>query len=802
VEIESPDFCVSIKAAHPKPVFGSKQQIDFHYESFNPDFQMIELKSLPNESFVYDYSYRGFAKPALTLQAEYLPRPFDGVNSEWEAMPALNTKLTVAGKSLILGISQNVRPPVKIDLIALDGIQTDIWQTLHVNLESNLETVVTLKLLFPEDDKVVLAESLHEIQLEARERKILPVRYKTSGSCIYKPKLKLEYSVPELPLQSFETEPATLITTYRGCDGKSTKNEAMIVAGKQQIMMPFRDRKNWVYFVGADHKSVCFRPSDFGPPFSEEFEEEDARRIEYWQNADVMMMEVFYESKQHPGLRFSKQYSLRQSGEMELIVQLHSVPTEMESYCLREMIGTSYTDFSFAKNGELVCLIKNCDRLSLADIDITDIKEPWLFFAQDQTTVGITWHAGWKLSFAYWWAILDIDLKEIQALPDMKSPAIRVYHNCFKSAYGLRDFVMGEYMDTLPKAKSIDLVVNGHNPVCQDTVIMNLVYHHKMALEHSLEIPSLNFSAPAQAQKDYQIRLPENPLNLLDAKLKFPYFDVDCKHLLLKSSGELQITEDEDVIGVDNGFLKISAPKTCDLPLISSMQVQGMEWLDPAAAGFGPKSGINPYCGGMFNCPNGMNVAKMMNESHNLSLVAYRDQHGNRWQGLGWETRINENEANRGLAYIDLYLTMPGLPVLLRTVEIVHVPPKAGFNSFYLSTYFHDRNIWPKAICGYPDEKGVWQETGTSRFNTQVNATSDICRMKVEDIRLYTLSAFRRYLCFHNNKDILSNRSYIYSKVIAQSGDVLKCLVMIFSDFEIDIDSTRDMLELQLKRES
>jgi len=801
VEIECKDFLFSTKVGVAKPVFGTSHKVAYSYQCFSPGFEDLKIISRPEHNISFDFTYQGSCFGIQNAVAEYSLLPITKTFSEWDAMPAVKSEVRIGGKAIIVGNSQNIRYPIQLALNAKRMLRTDCPQTLYLNLKSNLDQACELKLSFPKDDKVQLLQSEITCTVDAKEKKVLELEIILSGSCFYTPMVQAEFKTKESPLMQFVLEPDILLRSLRGTDAKRNKDKAFLVAGMNYFQIPLQDQKNWGYLINNSSACTYCRPSDFGRPFSAEFENEDPVDMAFECRDDSARMEVFYESKKHPGLKFSKICTLFGSGEMQQIVRFQSIPPEHETLCLRELVGAPTEEFTFAKGEKLISLAPQMKDECLSDFDINEVTEPWFYFSKDRHSTAIVWEEGWKPGFDRWWISLDLDLAKIKAMKDMQSPALHFYLDCFMSAYQLRDYVLGETTEKIPKQFSADLIANGHNPFYDKQARLEIVHHQQLGIPGTLQLPDRDFSAPAEAGKVYQIELAAEAIAVLDAQITYPAFTIEHHRLLLHKSGAISYFEDDQCLCIDNGPISFKARKGSALPTISSLEHQGLEWLDPIPQGFVPRSSFNPYPGGILCTPTSVKAINFMQDTHILQKAELRDQHANIWKGLSWESEIAHFEPLQGLRYRQYYLTIKGVPILIVAVEILQDLSKTGYLSFGVQTHYHPQNVMPKVQFSYPDAHNKWYKYRCSKLMEHHSAQGCVSRLTVDSATLHILSFNNRYWAMSSNKDFMRTNDYCYSKLHPKAGDMLSPLVMLFDTRDLEPEMMQDLLNLKLKRE-
>ena len=577
VEIECKDFHLESKVLDPKPVFGTKAKIFYNFQAFNPLYQELEIKSLPEHNIDFEYYHKGIAREKLELHAEFSLLPIQRKFTEWEARASVRSEVSIGRRSIKLGISQNVQYPIELSMRTQSLLMADTLQLMYLNLNNNLDEKVQLILKFPEDNIVHMEDRTLHANLAPKEKQVLQTPFKVSGSTLYTPSVLAECKIGEAEAFSFELKPDVILTTHRGTDSKRAIDKTLLLAATSYLWLTMRDQKNWGYLISKSSNQLYMRPTDFGRPFNNEFDNEDAVDIQMSRSNDFAQMEVFYESKLHPGLKFSKVYTLYCSGELQLYLNFQNIPKETESLCLKESFGCNLEGFTFAKGEELICLPDGMEDIDISDFDPQQISERWLYFKKDHYGTGILWEEGWKLCLDAWWLCFEIDLAKLKAMPNLRTPMIKAYPSCFFSAYQFREFAMCKYFNKIPKRKSCDIVLNDHNPLHLGSAKIVVNYHGRPEQVPNLVIPSLNLSLLAEAKRLVDVPLITAPLTVLDAKLSYPNFEVEHSRLLLHKAEGIDVIEDSERITIDNGVIRYSAMKQSTLPTVYSLGYKDIE---------------------------------------------------------------------------------------------------------------------------------------------------------------------------------------------------------------------------------
>ena len=796
-EIENNDFHICLRAANPRPIYGSEQTLSIRYECFNPLYQDISVTGIPEHNILIDYQQQAKCASTLDLEAKYTCSHLRRRFTSWDAHPAVKCKITLNGKSITMGVSQLACAPVKLGLSVQNPVRAHQVRTLYLDLESNLEQDAIINLHFPVHPKLRVVNPDLQIPLISRTLLTKEIDFICEGSCYYTPVVTAEYLVKGSAAQSFELYPELIVNSTKGVDAVRADYQAVMLAGQYEFRLPLREQKNWVYFQG---ESLIIRPSDFGRPFSDEFETEDAIDICLGTAMDSAWMEVFYESKKHPGLKFSRYFHLDMSGELHYLLRFQNIPEEATQLRLRELVGPDNRCFSFMSEHGLIRKEKNSHRVDFGDIMPSTVTEPWFFVPNDQDGTGITWDRGWDFGFDRWWLRFELDLADLKARNAMESPCIYIYHDRFNSALAFRNFLYGKRMPQLTAHSLMEITANGHNPVCGDHCELMMDYHAKANEKIKLMVPNHSLCQEVVDGERITIPLSDEAINILDARLAFPHLDLQEPKLLLRPKGSSRIVEDDERITISHSVLSIMAKKNNSLPTISSLEVNGMEWLDPIPLGFVPRGFSNPYPGGILTVPYLRKPQAFMHDKHKLSTVTMKDQFDNTWQGLAWESEILNFEPLKGLKFRHQYVSMPGLPILMIVIELLGQECGTMYHTLCVQSHFHPEKVMPGAEYSYKDSMDKWHILRHSPIWHTVRDFTRISRIRSGDNYLHILSPAIRQITHAQSHEMYRCSDYCYSEFPPILNQAFPPLCMIFGKTELEPEMTKDLISLRLTR--
>jgi len=346
----------------------------------------------------------------------------------------------------------------------------------------------------------------------------------------------------------------------------------------------------------------------------------------------------------------------------------------------------------------------------------------------------------------------------------------------------------------------MEVTANKHNPICGESCELLMDFHAKTEEKLELIVPNYGISQEVEAGQSITVTMKDEAIQILDARLAFPHIDLPAAKLLLRPQGSVKVIEDEQYITVSHSALSMKARKDSALPTVCSLEVNGMEWLDPIPLGFVPRGYANPYPGGILTIPYNRRTQGFMQDRHSLSAVRMKDQHGNIWEGLAWESEILDFEPLKGLKFRHQYVTMPGLPVLMVVIELLEQLCGTKYQTLVVQSYFHPENVMPGAEYSYQDYQDKWHKTRHSAHWQSVQDVTHTSRMKTGENYLHIFSAGYRRITLAQNHETYRCSDYCYSEFPPVLNQTYPPLCMIFGKSELEYEMAQDLLNLRFNR--
>jgi hypothetical protein len=248
-----------------------------------------------------------------------------------------------------------------------------------------------------------------------------------------------------------------------------------------------------------------------------------------------------------------------------------------------------------------------------------------------------------------------------------------------------RRYATGSVQPSPLREEALAVRVNGGNPVVDREFDVDVIEHRRRTLEGSVEVRLRSNAVPlrqelgeVQERKRTRatVELPgAETVEIVEVGLDLGAHAYRRERIVFARDPGGRVScsagrqDSMDVIGVSNGVLSIAA--TPDFgPVAHSCVLDGQEWLDSTYPNPEPRDWWNPWLGGVQTRPQSMEDGAILKESTYGEHVERADTWGNRWTGIALRTAFCRHEEYRGLEYVQYYLLLPGIPLVLLQSEV------------------------------------------------------------------------------------------------------------------------------------
>lgn len=803
------EIAVECRVDQARPVFGSEHRVCFEItnRSRKPIPVQIEGRDDGNVNFIASHSFV-LVKEATWEAGFSLSEPQPG-DDEWQTLPGVRTLLTLGGQAVEMKTGLKSQYPLTLSMFTeANLLMPGREYVLNLNIQNQFDTAAEFELEFLPQEPATLAENRRLISLTAQARASVPLRISCSRGCLWTPTVRV-IARPEKGREvRYVKRCEAMLRSFAGRDQKTMDGFHALINGPHILTVGSRQGKNRASFSTVFGEYCHFPVPMLGEPFSEELEHLDPVEVVLEELQEANQITLRYRSQDFPGAEFALIHRLHPSGMLECWVRIISLPENAKT-TLRFRVMPNSSFITYEHGDELHSLERDQIEAELEWLPENRVTGNFIFYGRAGITTGLVWDPALHVRVQNWYLAWDLDLSAMLRAGELESQPIRFFLNQFQNALQLRDYARGCYVPYEAAHTSLELLANSGNPVLTGPFSVELLWRQDRDLGGSfslslngLDLREVKVLEQGTGQRGVSwdvLEQPDAPLLELCCDAALPLYHLYRRQILLRPRGEVKIRKEGDWLRADNGVLKLGAAVDSDLPVLLSLESEDGEWLDQAWPEYQAKSHYNPYPGGLHARPAGISLAELRKEKHSLGAAAVNDQHGNTWMGLVYETRIENYKPLKSLCFRHYYLTLPGLPLLVITAEVVSGTGFANFESIPLMGFFAPGGKVENCRVHLPLDANRWQSLDAGRED--VRLWESMRHLSVENKNagrlLQILSPGKANTGFHIDKAVARFRMERFSPRLLDYPKWLKPVFIIFSPQRLEWASCGQLLDLR-----
>lgn len=682
VALQTPDMSVAISTTCPKPVFGIPVQIDFELRRLSGNPKPVSVEGVSDGIIRHEFRQESLLEESLRFSSECFPGPLERKLTEWETCPRARCVLKVDNTELPLALGLKVQYPLSAEIRLEDSLMFPGREyRMFLNLRNQYANSCQFQVEIPNTQHVTLKENHFALSMEGGARQFLELSFSARQACVYSPRVSVTAHPEGSNPISFEIDCGTIIEMPTGRHGVDSAESLQLINGLNTLRMYKVGRKNYGWVGRLYANGISLMCPLAGKPYSEELESILPYETNIIEDPLYIEAECRFRSRDIPGFHFAWIYRLWDSGLVEVFPRVLSRPEGRNDLWLKLPISIYDGRLSFLYKGRIMETDSELLDLGMCDLPRECPEENWLFGKTSDGTICVIWPEDTRLAPERYWLAWEVNLDYLHSQGLDAPKPLQIHLDVFKNAWQLRNAARGR-KQTKPITQGLELTVNGGNPVLNIPCRAEIVQSLDMELLAGYHVQSSCIADPAILSSPtpedglrvlgWDIAIPPaGPLEMITAKVELPYSDITRGQMMLYPTGECSFSEDGNMLTCDNGVLCFGAARDARLPGLLSLRYNGTEVLDANYPDYPPKSFYNPYPGGLAIKPGSIGNRALMAEQHLVESASLSDQFGNLWQGLGLRTSLRHFDPLNGLQYRQLYLTLPGVPVLLALAEIV-----------------------------------------------------------------------------------------------------------------------------------
>lgn len=673
--IETDDYIISAELQDFRLVCNSEYEIRYFVKNKSGKPLHIDFQGENHKLVNYSYENSIDIEDEIELKATFKLNDFKEEQSNWRTHPSVVTTLHINGKKARFAVGLLPKLPAKVTGVS-PGYQSfvNVPSSFYLDIENNLGCKAVFTIHVPENDLLILRQSVIRLELGPKEKSSIPVSYVLKEHGFYSPVLTVEVKKENGEGLRFTKQIGIgfkgLGATFSGeCDQYWHIYNGlyhMYLDKLENDIIPGRLTKGTQKTIGMFPK--------IGKPYSSEFSKKKPSKIRYEKNNGSISLIATFTSSDFPNLELESVSTLFSEGllEQSYIVKNNSEAETETPILINQSIYHELYKPVFVMN-EMVIEV---DEQSHADYGLWDSKhlsENWLVSRYSPYLHGISWPRNSKINFESWYLYVEHDLGVIP--PNSIRKTEPVYHSfgAYQSWEEFRDFANKGRMEKVPHYEDFLLsasVTEAGKVEVKVNDIKTSYFQGNVRMDHGDQTFyegsfSLKEEARAiEAKADIKLQ----PLDHIYVLYEINGIVTTEKALVLNPTQAPVVVknvkrDNHDVVEATNGCITIAASSSF-YPALFSLQMLGKEWVDTSYPTLKPRAWWNPWSGGIRSGITGITHKSFAREKTEVTEVSLLDQHGREWKGIKISIIFKENEEVKGLGIEQYYVMLPGIPVV------------------------------------------------------------------------------------------------------------------------------------------
>ena len=687
-KIETPDYLIETELEDNSLVYGRKYKIKYKVVNKSDKDLNIEISGQKDKSIDFNYKEKARVKEERIFEGEFYVNKVEDTISGDKTHPAVKANLKINGKKAVFKQGIKIKSPLEVNLNIPAGRKFEKTEDkLYIEIKNNYKRKVNFKFELPSISEIIFSKNCFNIELEANEKRIIPLDYYLVKSCFYKKKIEGKVVLKGNDKMSENKFDFKVAGVFRGTKSKFglRVDEGWILANGPHAVL-FKKDNNYLGYLDLDgeDREISFIHPRIGMPFSHEFSKKEADKVEFYESDDAYCMRVIFESEEYENLHLISVVKLMSDGLVENYYEIYNLDNKVhEDLTLSHSFYYDLSNTYLPYNDKVV---KN-NGYDSKDFDYwnnRDITENWLLAVDnDGSSRAVIWPEGKKLNFNGWYMSIDFEVGDLKKDECYKTDSLFFAIDSFDDWKDLRKFALKDNNpEVLTEENDFHYEINENNPFVKNEfeVLFKENKNKKMNGKINLisEKENIKKEVDLNNEEEKQVNLKSKndfTKDILEINIDFETESFKERNLIYfkneKASCKTSKLEDKgkEIYQFDNGKLSFRiAPEFS--PFLYSLDYKDKKWLDSSFPKKGPKSWWSPWAGGINLRPDKLKAASLFEEEVEVGFVKIKDDKDNCWQGIKSEIKINNNDEYKNTSVIHYYLTMPGLPLLCSVGQI------------------------------------------------------------------------------------------------------------------------------------
>ena len=660
--IETDDYFISTTLENHELVFGRDYAVNYSIVNKSGKPLTVELNGLNDKNITFAMKHLAEVTDKTEVKGVFHINPVTEEQKPWRTHPAVTTEITINGCKALFKTGVLPAYPATINLqLPSQECFLNKKAVCHLNIENKLDEVAVLNFTMKDIDGIQFLEPIVHHELKPKERVSLELPYILNKFTYYTEKINALAQMKDGTVIPFTKQ---LNVAFRGRSGiLSCVSEEFCEVLNGPFTVRLNKQDNCMSFsrLSSDPYNHYWVTPKTGRPFSSELSSRKPDEVVCLTKDNIAIMKASYKLNDFPGLKLTVVTCLEASGiakhhyEMENISDCETADEiwVCDTFRLDLKNGVLPYDNNFISTG-------NETEWTQTSWDSSKITENWIFSEKDYVTRGICWAPEQQIQFESWCMFFEHNLGKIKPRQTVSTPPVTLATGVFDRWQDFRAYALGKNISNLLGAeRHTELSINGGNPFSDKNYEFNIKEYRN--IPHTPVLTVLEKSAGNPGVIAVQV---DNGCFLKQIKKAVFY-----KSKQAVKTG-FEIVDEKKVLWADNGLISFRVSADFAYTLYS-LKYKNNEWLDSSFPTPGMKSWWNPWFGGITPNLIGLSEVSMLDEERNADFATLIDNKGNVWQGLKMTVKIEKHEKYKGFAFSLYYLTLPGVPVLCVTTEII-----------------------------------------------------------------------------------------------------------------------------------
>lgn len=774
--METKDFQVELLMGHHECIEEIEQQV--YLKIKNKTANSVSWQALANN---HDRIRCSFSKTIEVKGNEEITVPFPFIVKEGEepvegkTFPSLKVNVSINGLETSLQLGVLPKSPISIETKEIDTILATGMNTyLDLELKNNLDKDISSSFTIPLNNHLLFEGDKYSFTLGKKEKKWLRIPVKVKNCGCFKERITCEIIENDSHLLSMEKE---ITLGLKGIGERFVvENEKTwkVYNGPHQLSISKTDQTTEI--EGTDF--TIFAPS-IGKPYSNELSKQKPYQVSEEKVNSSIAFKMYYRSNDFPGVDIVLTNALFAEGYIKRWATVINNGLGERELSLQETFYDSWHHLYLSLKGEVV-LFNELNTVIPAELASKDITGNWYFSSQNSSPFGVAWDKQSKIKMDSWKMHIEsttiLKPNESFDFPPIciNLGAYRKWQDWELAAEG----IIGEGKRTVIKEMMVEF--NDGNPILEKA---GPATARIRTFRNQPFIGNTTFTINKEGVDSVQINTNESEvyqvtnqntihfgLNKINTSINLPTKEMKMEELFFVPSDEKitkDIVEEEGltVYRVSNGQITFKASPSY-YPGIYSIEANEKQWLEHSFPKPIAKSWWNPWCGGIKNGPPDLNMFSLLKEQTVCAFTTVKDKHNNEWTGLKLETTICHHAKWKGLKYVQYYVTMPGLPLLITFVEISDHAGYRMAEEKWHTNLFMTCNDKEKCILHIKDDKVNNKQYFVADEEQEVLVKDNFYLSLGEEKLYYIASESATETEFYSNKEAIQLISFDKTKRI------------------------------------